>query len=229
MNAPDIPKFLDRRPLIGTFTILSSYRNCPHQMSRRYIVKDQPYVETPQMKFGNDVHSAFEYRLASGKPLPDTMREWEKFATPFDGRMPQVEQKLGITASGTPTGFFDSNCWFRGKSDVTIVNGTAGYLADWKTGNSKYEDPFELATNALLVRARHPQLTKIVGSYVWLKEDRVGQLYDLSDFEHTWAEVNRLMAEIMERRATMNFEKRKSGLCGWCSVKDCENWHEARK
>ena len=54
-------------------------------MSRRYIVKDQPYVESPEMKWGNDVHSAFEYRVGSRKPLPDNMMQWEQFAAPFDG------------------------------------------------------------------------------------------------------------------------------------------------
>ena len=232
MNAqPDIPAFLDRRPFVGTFTILSSYKNCPHQMFRRYIVKDQPYIETPEMKFGNDVHTAFERRIGSRTPLPDTMRQWECFATPFDAHIAQVEQKLGITAEGRATGFFDNNVWFRGKNDVTLINGTTAYLLDFKTGKSGYEDPFELATNAMLLHAKKPELTKIVGSYCWLKENRMGQLYDVSSTLETWNEVCRLMGEILAKRAqdAAAFEKIKSGLCGWCSVSDCENWFERRK
>jgi hypothetical protein len=223
-----IPPFLDRRPFIGTYTILSTYKNCPHQMSRRYIVKDQPYVETPEMKWGNEVHSAFEYRVGSGKPLPANMLEWEKFAQPFDGLAPQVEQKLGISAEGRSTGFFDNNVWFRGKADVAIINGDAAYMADWKTGKSTYEDPFELATNAMLLHAKNPHLKVIKGSYIWLKENRVGQQYDLSDTASTWKEVCRLMGEILEKKKTGQFEKQQSGLCGWCSVKDCEHWRERR-
>lgn len=225
---PDIPVFLDRRPLIGTYTILSTYKNCPHQMYRRYVVRDQPYVETPEMKWGNDVHTAFEMRVGSKKPLPETMLQWETFAAPFDGQIAMVEQKLGVTAEGRATGFFDNGCWFRGKNDVTIVNDTVAYLADWKTGSGKYETPFELETNAMLLHAKMPHLTKIVGNYIWLKENRVGQLYDLSNTAGTWQEVCRLMGEIHEKRKTGEFEKVKTGLCGWCSVKDCENHRERR-
>lgn len=227
MNAYlDIPPFLARRPLVGTYTILNSYRNCPHQMFRRYIKKDQPFVETPEMKWGNEVHSAFEYRVGSGKPLSANMLQWDHFAAPFDGLTPLVEQKLGISAEGKCVGFWDGSVWFRGKADVAIVRDTTAYINDWKTGSSKYEDPFELETNAVLLHVKYPQLKKIIGSYTWLKENRVSQMYDLSDTRKTWGEICRLMAEILEKRKTAEFEKKKSGLCGWCSVEDCENWYQ---
>lgn len=224
-----IPPFLDRRPFVGTYTILSSYKNCGHQMFRRYVAKDQPYVETPEMKFGNEVHSAFEYRVGSQKPLPETMKDWEKFAAPFDGLMPLVEQKLGINAEGRAVGFWDGSVWFRGKADLAIIKGETAYINDWKTGKSSYEDPFELETNAVLIHAKNPHLKKIVGSYTWLKEGRVSQMYDLSDTRRTWTEMCRLMGEILERKKTGQFEKTKSGLCGYCSVEDCENHYVAKR
>jgi hypothetical protein len=215
--------------LIGSFTILNTYRNCPEQMRRRYITKDLgAFVETPEMKWGNDVHAAFETRIAARKPLPVNMQQWEAFAAPFDAHKVLVEQKLGLTAEGKATGFFDKDVWFRGKVDTAIVNGVSAYMADWKTGNSKYEDPFELATGALMLKAHYPNLKRVKGNYVWLKENRTGQLYDLSDFRETWREVCRLMSEIETDWQQDFWEKRKSPLCGWCNVKDCENWRERR-
>ena len=82
----DLPACLDRRKIVYTYTMLSTYKNCGHQMFRRYVKKDLPYVETPEMKWGKDVHSAFEHRVASGRPLPHTMHQWEEFARPYDGR-----------------------------------------------------------------------------------------------------------------------------------------------
>ena len=219
-----IPAFLDRRPLVGTFTMLSTYKNCEHQAFRRYIKKDQKYVETPEMKWGNEVHAAFEYRVGSGKPLPENMKDWEVFAKPFDGHKVMCEQKLGVSSQGHAVGFWDGSVWFRGKADATIVHGDTAYIGDWKTGKSAYEDPFELATNAVLLHAKFPHLKKIVGSYVWLKEGRVSQVYDLSDTRSTWAEICRLMGEILAKRDTGEFEKKRSGLCGYCSVSDCEHW-----
>ena len=226
--APDIPAFLDRRPLVGTFTMLSTYGNCPHQAYRRYIVRDQKYVETPEMKWGNDVHSAFEYRVGSGKPLPLNMQQWEHFAQPFDGHKVAVEQKLGIAANGQSVGFWDGSVWFRGKADASIIQNETAYIADFKTGSSKYESPFELETNAVLLHAKFPHLKKIMGSYIWLKENRISQMYDLSDTRKTWGTICKLMAEILAKRDTGEFEKKQSGLCGWCSVDDCENWRPKR-
>ena len=226
--AYDIPPALDRRPFIGTYTILNTYGNCPHQMARRYIVKDQPYVESPEMAWGNAVHSAFEYRVGSSKPLPETMKQWEHFAQPFDGQFAKVEQKLGISAEGKCVGYWDGSVWFRGKADLAIIRGETAYINDWKTGKSSYEDPFELETNAVLIHAKYPQLKKIIGSYTWLKENRVSQIYDLSDTRSTWNEMCRLMGEIIALKKTGQFEKKKSGLCGYCSVDDCENWYKAK-
>lgn len=227
--ASDIPAFLDRRPFVGTYSILNTYKNCPHQMARRYIVKDQPFVETPEMKWGNEIHSAFEYRVSGGKPLPQNMEQWESFAKPFDGTGAVVEQKLGINANGYAVGFWDGSAWFRGKADVVILKDETAYINDWKSGKSAYEDPFELETNAVLLHAKHPHLKRIVGSYTWLKENRISQIYDLSDTAKTWQTICKLMGEILEKRKTGEFEKIKSGLCGWCSVEDCENHYGARK
>jgi hypothetical protein len=217
------------KPVVGTFTILNAYKNCPHQMSRRYITKDLgPFVETPEMKWGNEVHMAFERRLASKQPLPVSMAEWEEFAKPFDAHDVLVEQKLGVTKTGKPTGFWDNDCYFRGKADAIIVKGNAAYIGDFKTGGSKYEDPFELETGAVLFQAKYPHVTKIKGNFIWLREKRSGQMYDLSGTNATLDRIKHLMGEIERDRARGWFEKRKSGLCGYCPCEDCENHFVAR-
>lgn len=231
-----MPAFLDRRPtnagkpLVYTYTNLNAYENCPHAMFRRYIKQDIPYVESPEMAYGTKVHKALEYRVGQGRPLPEEMRKWEKFATPFDNRQATTERKLGCTNKGKPIDFYDKTgqVWLRGKVDLAIEGATTAYMADWKTGKSSYESPFELEIGALLLKANNLALRKVVGNYVWLKEDRVGQQYDLSGFMTTWDKVNEIVARIEHDKAEGEFPKKKSGLCGWCSVKDCENWYDAR-
>jgi hypothetical protein len=225
---PPIPANLDRTRLVGTYSILNAYKNCAHQMARKYVIKDQPFVETPEMAFGNEVHAAMELRVGGRKPLPVSMQQWEQFCAPFDGREVKVEQKLGVAWNMRPLDFWDKEVYFRGKIDVSIVNGSTAYIADWKTGSSKYEDPFELATGAVLLKAKHSGLTKIVGNYVWLKENRVGERHDLSDVSATWETIRTLMCEIEERKKAGTWEKTKSGLCGYCSVRDCEHWFERK-
>jgi hypothetical protein len=199
-------------------------------MFRRYVKRDIPYVQSPEAKFGDDVHVAFEYRVGSKKPLPSTMQCWESFAAALDNREVIVEQKLAITKEGRPTGFWDDDCWFRGKVDVVVRKDTTLCILDWKTNKtSKYEDPFELEIGALLLKAKYPEITIAKGNYVWLVENRIGQPYDLSRFSDTWKEIHRIVRLIEADRTTGEFKKRKSGLCGWCSVEDCEHWYKAKK
>lgn len=234
MHAPteDIPAFLDRRPFVGTFTNLQAFRNCEHAFYRRYIKRDQPYVESEAMRFGNEVHAAFEQRLSvTHKPLPLSMQCWEHFAIPFDKYEVLTEKKLGMTERARQTGFFDADVWFRGKMDAVILQLDKGlaFIADWKTGKSTFEDPFELTTNALLLKINYPELKKVLGSYAWLKENRMSQQYDLSDFKSTFMEVSRLMKLVAQNKKTGEWAKKKSGLCGWCSVYDCEHYFVAQK
>jgi hypothetical protein len=235
MEMPDIPASLDRRPaaarsqkpLVFSYSLLNNYANvCPHQAYRKYVKKDLPFVESAAMKFGNDAHSALEYRLG-GKPLPPSMQQWEPIVAAFDGRGAVPEQKLGITIAAKPVDFFGDGVWFRGKIDVTLMDRNTAYINDWKTGSSAYESAFELETNALLLHCRYPHLTRIVGSYTWLKENRLSRMYDLSDTNGTYNKIFDLVKQFNADQKSGEWEKRRSGLCGYCDVKDCENHYVA--
>ncbi len=240
MNADPgpIPKFLDRakqKPLVGSYSLLNQYLNCPHATFHKYVAKTYPYVETPAMAEGNAIHLAMENRLQIKQPLPPKYAQWETFAKPFDVCSPiaiggyhlLVEEKLGITKDGKPCAFFDRDVFFRGKVDASVVQGSRAYIVDWKSGGSTYEDPFELEIGAVLLQAKH-NANKIHGQYAWLAENRLGTLYDLSDTNKTFAKMKHLMEEIERDRARDWFEKRKSGLCGWCPVEACEHHFVAR-
>lgn len=244
MNAPipdlTLPDFLDRRhekPLTFTYTMLNTYENvCPHQCFRRYIKKDIPYVETPEMKFGNVSHEAMELRVGGGKPLPQSLEKMEPIAQTFANRGAKAEQKLGLTAEGRSAGFWDKNVWYRGKLDISIIVNDVGYIPDFKTGKTIREEPLELELNACLLQAQNPHLKKIVGQYVWMPDmysmrvqPVMGPMHELSNTLRAWETIRRISAAIEEDRKTGEFEKRKSGLCGWCDVMDCElNTKQAR-
>jgi hypothetical protein len=210
----DLPPFLKREtPVVWFYTLLNTYDNiCQYQAFRRFINKDIKFVETPAVKFGNEVHSSMEYRIG-GKPLPVHMNHWEPLVAPLVERKATAEQKLGVTMEGRATGFFDKNVWGRGKLDVTLLNGTTAYLQDWKTGNVR-EEPFELEVQAVLLHAKHPQLQKIVGRFAWLKENRLGEMHDLSDTKTHWNKIGTIVQSIERSKATATWEKRQSGLCG---------------
>ncbi len=228
-DVPDIPAFLDRRkpkPFVATYSNLSCYEDvCPYQFYRRYILKDIPFTETVYTKAGNEMHTAFEHRIQGGKPFPDNMRHFEKFAATTDGLPGQVEMRVAVTRDGKPCDWWHNDVRLRGKIDWFAINGSFAFILDWKLANSKYEKPYELEIHAMMLKARYPQLEKVEGAYVWLKPEdmRLGQRYDLSDFNSTWARIGNIVERIEDDIASGEFEKRRGPLCDWCDVIDCEH------
>ena len=221
-NAP-IPTFLDRRPLVWSYSLLHAFADiCPHQGQARYIDKTIQFVETEAVKRGNAIHSAMEHRVGGGKPLPLDFERFEKYARIFDGRPVKTESWYQVNTQGRACDRWAKDKFGHGKIDLTLINGTTGYIGDWKSGSSKYEDPFELEVNAVLLHAKHPQLKVIKGQYFWLGEDRVSQLYDLSNTAATWQRICSIMRTVLNWRQLGEFPKKRSGLCGFCQRWDCD-------
>ena len=207
-----------------SYTLLNTWDICPHQAARRYIIKDLPREpETKEMRWGNAVHRAMENRVKHKTALPDEM-PYEVHAAPLDQcTVIGVEEKYGTTAGGRPCGFFDKDVWFRGKVDLTVrLRTDAACVLDWKTGKVR-EQPFELETSALLLQAHKPEITYLVGYYVWLKEGKRGEQHLLSNTAQTWQKVQRMAQEIQFSIDKQHFMKTPGPLCGWCPVKDCQH------
>ncbi len=203
-------------------TLLNDWDNCQHKAYRKYIVKDLPREgQTEAMKWGNEVHSAFEKRLKGEVKWPIGMEKYEAIAAPLARIGAQAEKALGIDAYGSPVDFWGSTVWLRGKVDATVANSTVAAIFDWKTGKRR-EERAELATHAVLFRAHYPEINRVVGQYVWLQDNQVGKAHDVSDTESKLAEIRSVANVIRNQMATGFFPKRQNGLCGWCPVKDCE-------
>jgi hypothetical protein len=215
------------KPLVYSYSLLNTWAICPHQCYRRYIKKDLPYVETPEMAYGNVVHKAMEQRLR-GTPLPDNLQKHEPLVIPIENVTKiaplkiEPELKLGMRHDGKSCGFFDDSVFLRGVLDVPIVGRQAAALIDWKTGKPR-EDPYELEIGALLLQARYTNVKIIIGRYVWLKENRLGEEHDVSDTDRTWRSVRTTVGQISDAVQTGDFPKTKGPLCKWCNCFDCEN------
>ncbi len=212
--------------LVHSYSALNCYDEvCPHQYWHRYILKDIKFVESPQIKAGNEGHALFEQRLASKRPLPPDRQTWEAFVTPLDFYELKIEQWYGVTQEGSACESRAPAVWLRGKLDCAIVNQDRAYMIDWKfskPGNSKWEKPFELEVGALLLQAKHPQVKQITAQFAWINENKLGERFDVSNTRKTWAKINDIVTQINANQHTGEFAKRRSGLCGWCPVKNCE-------
>ena len=214
---------------VASYTFLNTWDICNHQAFRKFIAKDLPKEpQSPEMIYGNDVHDAMEKRLDRKAPLPlvDRFAAYEPFVKPLlpfveKGQL-VAEQKLGMDANGAAVGFWDGSTWLRGKLDAPVVNGTTALLLDWKTGKAR-EDPYELEIGALLLQAKYPCVTTVLGRYVWLKEMRLGETHDCSDTRRTFESVHKTMDEVGHAIKMDVFPKKQGPLCGWCPVLDCQH------
>lgn len=211
------------KPLILSHSFLSTFEKCPKQAWHRYIARDVPYVETEAIKYGNDVHKAFELRINENSPMPEYLSSYESLVEAL-GPSCFAELELGVTEEGKPTSFTATNCFMRGKVDVLKIDENKGFILDWKTGR-KWEDPSELQRHAILIHAHFPQLEELSGAYMWLKEMRLGKVYNLlksTDLTFSKAKATKLRVDDLldggeEWAATPN------KLCPWCPVETCRS------
>lgn len=207
-----------------SFTFLNNFENCPRKAQHIYVLKDLPkQPETPEMKWGNQVHKAFEHRLRANVPLPADMQEYEPFAAAVenaDGKK-LVEENLAITAGGTATEFFGKDVFIRGKVDVAIIRDNTAMVIDWKTGKPR-EEPFEMEVFGLMLKCKYPGITTVTGRYVWLKTNELGKQHDLSNFARTYNELRVRAKQIESMPEGAGWPATPNPLCGWCPVKKCE-------
>lgn len=214
------------KPVVWSYSFLSTYENCARKAQATYITKEVKWEESPEANYGNRVHKVCEDALNLQQfpdmPYTDTHRFFHDiYSIPKIELVP--EQKLGVDRDWQPTDFFASNVWGRGKVDAPlIVNKTTAIIFDWKTGKVR-EDPFELEVQAVLLKAKYPDLENIKGCYIWLKADKYGEVYDLGS---KISNTKRAIQDIMRKVEQGLFYANKNPLCGWCSLRTCKYWKD---
>lgn len=168
-----------------SWTLYETYQICPRLCYETRIAKnfrDDPNNET--LLWANAVHSELEHRIAYERPLPENMQTFEPYAARLVAApgIKYVEQQVGITnpfADGGPqlTGYWDANCWHRGKDDYIAVNGHRALVMDHKTGKAK-PGSLQLALSAIRVFVQFPDVTHIKTGFAWL----ASKTYTVSDY-----------------------------------------------
>ena len=99
---------------------------------------------------------------------------------------------------------------------------TAAILFDWKTGKVR-EDNRELMAQSYLLQANYPSIKTVKGAYVWLVENRLGEMHDLTNTDRWLAGTKATLAKAQEALDSGVWPKSPNPLCGYCPVKDCEH------
>lgn len=208
-------------PFPWSYTSLSSFETCPrrHYVTRvaRLIVEPQ----TEQLRWGNEVHKAFEDRLKGVAPLPVTLAGYEPVLQTLMSKHGSrlVEARWAIDGSFRPVGWKDKSAWCRAVVDSGIVGVKSAVLVDWKTGNRK-PNTDQLKLSAGLAFAQHPHLESVSTTFVWLKEKKLDKdTFTREQVGGIWNDFLPRVAQLQRAHDTNEWQPKPSGLCGkWCPV-----------
>jgi hypothetical protein len=207
-----------------SYSKLKNFRTCPKRHWHYEIAKDTREPESEQLLWGNTLHDAFAKHLDKGKPLPDTMTQYQPLLDRMKA-MPgktYVEQKYAITKDFGPTEFFARDAWFRGIGDIVKVYGEFAYCGDYKTGKV-VEDSEQLSLMAACIFAHFPEVNAVRTEFLWLKDDAITRAtFRREDMPNVW---NGILPDVKKyEMAVLNseFPAKPGYLCrSWCSVKSC--------
>lgn len=211
-----------------SFSMLEKFENCPRSAFHKYILKEKE-ATTPAIEEGNRVHKALELRVRDGTPLPNDLIKYEPLASSIQGfalnyQTPiHTELKLGITRAMAPCGFFDGNVWGRCAADVTVMKGEFAWVGDWKTGKPR-EKELQVKICAMFLFKKFPEISRVVGTNIWLKESKVGTAYSFTRDKEAeyWKDIITRVQKMENALEKEYWPEQPSGLCGWCPVKSCK-------
>jgi PD-(D/E)XK nuclease superfamily len=204
-------------PVVLSFLQINDYLTCPKKFNHRWIAKDCPKEQKSfQQSHGINEHEVIKKRLKLREPLPPGYEHLDtvcKQIEESDGDK-DVELGLGCDGHGNPCGFFDDRCRLRVRIDLCVIRPPLAVIVDWKTGKP-WEDPLELRLQALLLKIHRPDITAVNGFYFWLKQNRPGVTYQLTDL---WPQVVGWTKSIRFRIDNNDWPPDDNPLCPWCPV-----------
>lgn len=208
-----------------SFSRLNAFETCPKQFYHTSIAKDVKVPESPEQKFGNELHKAMEKRLGSGVALTKKFDFMEPAAAMLEKAPGKryAEMQIAIDQNMQVVDWFAPTVWARAIVDLAIVDGEKGIIIDWKTGAKMTDDFTQQQAAAALTFVKFPQLQSIEMGYYWTKHMKLTrQTIVKDDIRHVWSVLLRKIRPYVNAHATVTFPPRPSGLCKkHCAVVTC--------
>jgi hypothetical protein len=139
---------------------------------------------------------------------------------------------MGLTANLEPCEFFDDDVWFRGVSDLTILDRESGVakVIDYKTGKSaKYADKGQLELMALATFKHFPEVKTVKGGLLFVVcKAFIKDTYTIDRESELWQKWLIEYAKLEKAYEVDVWNPRPTGLCkAHCIVTECP--HNGRR
>lgn len=221
-----------------SYSALTQFENCPFAFAQQKYYKTLKFIETEAIRDGNRKHTALELYL-KGKGQAESeinaVKPHLKYADAFKaqqaaGAVLHAEREITLTEQLKPTTWFAKDAWFRCKLDVNLLRGAAAFIYDWKTGKMK-PDMTQLKISCAALAIVEPTIQTFTAKNIWLKDDKIdsGVVLQRSELRGVWGDI---LARVARMRAAWDsevFQKKTSGLCGWCDVTTCPHNTKTRQ
>lgn len=206
---------------------LKTFRDCPKQFYHSNVPKKGhpdrvEFVQTKDMIDGNLVDEALTKRISQGTPLPPQYAPYEGMAQAVLAAPGAkfTQMKIALDKSFQPVGYMDwDRAWVRVIYDVAVINGTYGFLGDWKNGKI-WLDEEQLRLFATVGFHYFPEVEKFDTSYIWLRHgvtsDKAYTRRELPDMWQTFLpDVERLQIAYRTNHWPAH-PKRGAATCKYC-------------
>ena len=206
---------------------LKDFEGCARRYHEVKVLKNYPFQETEQTRYGKDLHKAAEDYVKDGTPIPP---QFEFVKPTIDALLAKPGRKLpehemGLTIDLQPCGFNDENRWVRGIADLLIVDddGLTAWVIDYKTGNNRYPDTDQLKLMSLLTFAHFPHIREIKSALLFVVKDTIVKYrMSVEEVEKGWWEYRQRVSKLSSAFENDVWNPTQTPLCGWCQVKTCE-------
>lgn len=219
-----------------SFSSIRAFDKCPKQYYHTKVIKDyQEDFQTEPILYGNEFHAAAEDYVSGSVDTLDPRFDYAQSALDrLKGMKGEklCEYKMGLTANLEPCGFFDDDVWFRGVSDLTILDRESGVakVIDYKTGKSaKYADKGQLELMALATFKHFPEVKTVKGGLLFVVcKAFIKDTYTIDRESELWQKWLMEYAKLEKAYEVDVWNPRPTGLCkAHCIVTECP--HNGRR
>lgn len=217
------------KAIVWSYSGMKNFQGCPRRYHEVNVLKNYPFIDTPQTIYGKQVHSAIEDFFVDGVVLPEMYAKFAKtieMVSRING-VKHSELRLAVDIDHDPCEFFDGNAWVRGIVDLLVISedGMKAIIIDWKTGSNRYPDNQQLELMFLLVRSKFPNIRHFDCYLVFLAHGvRTHSVYTLRDTGSCWDYWETQYEQLEIAFKTESFPPKPTPLCGWCPVLTCKHY-----
>lgn len=212
-------------PIKWSYSGLKDFVNCPRQYHEVKVLKRFTKVPTKQMLYGTEVHSALEHYVKDGTPLAKNYERFKRMLDPLRDMegVKYPEHRMALTADRAPCSFGSPDYWVRGIADLLVVDGSQGFVVDYKTGSNKYPDLKQLQLMALMTFEHFPEVEHVKAGLLFVMHDCfITTEYERSASDKLWKDFEPDLERLRLSYEKDQWQPNPTPLCGWCPVSSCE-------